>query len=425
MFDYLWQFVLDLLYDFWERWEWTLLLIPISAAIIGWGTNVLAIKMTFYPVNFIGIGVKGLKPIGWAGFPAIGWQGIIPAKAGEMAAKAVDLITAKLIDVEEQFAKINPQMVAKEMEAAILPLTRQIIDETMQESLPLWKILSQKRKEAIYERAAKEIPQVTEEIIQEVKQNISEIFKLKEMAVSHLSQNKDLLNHIFLRVGHKEFKFIEYSGFYFGGLFGLIQMLIWAYVKVWWILPLGGLIVGYFTNILALRMIFWPSNPIKLLGLTIQGLFIQRQKEVSKEYAKIIADNVMTMPNIFEAMFKGPSSDRLVSIIEKHVSEGVDHTAGFSSSLIKFTSGTKTYDLIKQTAANRFVEAIPQHIHHIFDYARQALGIEHTLRQKMSQLPPDEFAGFLRPVFQADEWKLILVGAILGMLAGVLQLPFV
>jgi hypothetical protein len=40
----------------------------------------------------------------------------------------------------------------------------------------------------------------------------------------------------------------------------------------------------------------------------------------------------------------------------------------------------------------------------------------------MSNLSPEEFQGFLRPVFQEDEWKLILVGAVLGVLAGVLQL---
>jgi uncharacterized membrane protein YheB (UPF0754 family) len=421
----MWDLIQFVYTDFINRWEWSLLIIPGSAAVIGWGTNVLALKMTFYPVNFIGIGVKGLKPIGWAGIPAIGWQGIIPSKAGIMAGKAVDMITSKLIDVEEQFAKINPKVVAKEMEAVMLPLCRRIIDETMTQELPLWKMLSDKRKEAIYERAAKEIPLVTEEIIQEIKDNIAEIFLLKEMAIKYLTENKSLLNEIFLRVGEKEFKFIEYSGFYFGGIFGVVQMLLWMYYQAWWQLPLGGLVVGYYTNVLALRMIFWPTNPIRFLGLKIQGLFIQRQKEVSKEYAKIVASNVMTMPNIFEAMFKGPASDRLVTIIERHVSEGVDNTAGFSSTLIKFTSGTKTYDNIKRIAAQRFVEVIPQHIHYIFDYAEQALAIEYTLRKKMSELPPDDFANFLRPVFQEDEWKLIVVGAILGLLAGLIQIPFV
>ena len=40
----------------------------------------------------------------------------------------------------------------------------------------------------------------------------------------------------------------------------------------------------------------------------------------------------------------------------------------------------------------------------------------------MQALSPEEFEGVLRPAYQADEWKLILVGAILGMTAGFGQL---
>jgi uncharacterized membrane protein YheB (UPF0754 family) len=81
--------------------NYAILLIPFISAIIGWGTNVLAIKMTFYPLEFIGFQF-GVKPIGWSGFPPIGWQGIVPSKAGVMAGKATDMITTKLIDIEEQ-----------------------------------------------------------------------------------------------------------------------------------------------------------------------------------------------------------------------------------------------------------------------------------------------------------------------------------
>ena len=43
---------------------WQYLSIPVIAALIGWTTNWLAIKMTFYPLEFVG------KP------PLLGWQGI-------------------------------------------------------------------------------------------------------------------------------------------------------------------------------------------------------------------------------------------------------------------------------------------------------------------------------------------------------------
>ena len=85
--------------DFWNDNQSLLiyLAIPITSALVGWLTNVVAIKMTFYPLNFIGI-----KPIGW--------QGIIPSKAAKMSSISVDLWTSKLINVKELFAKINPDV---------------------------------------------------------------------------------------------------------------------------------------------------------------------------------------------------------------------------------------------------------------------------------------------------------------------------
>jgi uncharacterized membrane protein YheB (UPF0754 family) len=410
------DFIISLFQTYYlERFRWLDLVIPIVSAIVGWGTNVLALRMTFYPLEFVGWKTKNGKPL-------IGWQGIIPSKGASMASKAVDMITGKLIDVEEQFARINPKVVAKEMEPRMLDLTREIMEEAMNQEVPLWKLLGKKQKEIIFQRAAAEIPKVTEEIMEDVKNNITEIFNLKKMAVDHLTQNKELMNRIFLEVGHKEFKFIEYSGFYFGFLFGVIQMLIWIPFGALWQLPLGGLVVGYLTNILALRMIFTPAEPKYIGGLKVQGLFIKRQKEVSKAYAKIIADNIMTMPNIFDAMFDGTASDRLIEIVQDHVEESVEATAGMSSALIRITSGSDSFDRIKEIACRRFTDEIPEHIHLIFDYAKQALDIEHTLHHKMASLPPEDFVGFLRPVFQEDEWKLILVGAILGMVAGLLQL---
>lgn len=402
---------------YYQRFEWHLLFLPFIAGIIGWGTNILALKMTFYPLEYIGIQ--------WNGFRIFGWQGIVPEKAGTMASKAVDLITTKLIDIEDQFSKINPRVVAKEMEPRMLDLTRQIFEEALSQEIPMWKLLSGKQKDAIFQRAVKEIPKVTEEVMEDVKNNITDIFNLKKMAVDQLIKNKNLLNRIFLEVGHQEFKFIEQSGFLFGALFGIIQVIIWIPFPFWWVLPLGGLVVGYLTNWLALKLIFNPIEPIYFMGIKFQGLFIQRQKEVSKGYSRIISEKIMTMPKIFDAIFYGPASNRLVEIIERHVNEGIDNTAGYSSAFIRITSGSESFDRVKNVACRRLLEEIPEHIHLVFDYAKQALDIEHTLNEKMSELPPNEFVGFLRPVFQEDEWKLILVGATLGLIAGFMQIPII
>ena len=79
---------------------WLYLSMPLISALVGYATNVIAIKMMFYPVEFFG------KP------PLLGWQGIIPRRAAKMAAISVDTITTHLITQEEIFDRLDPDRVA-------------------------------------------------------------------------------------------------------------------------------------------------------------------------------------------------------------------------------------------------------------------------------------------------------------------------
>ena len=61
---------------------WLWLVIPLVSGLVGWGTNWLAIQMTFYPLEFWPLRVWQMEG---SPFGLFGWQGIIPAKAGQMA----------------------------------------------------------------------------------------------------------------------------------------------------------------------------------------------------------------------------------------------------------------------------------------------------------------------------------------------------
>ncbi len=55
----------------------------------------------------------------------------------------------------------------------------------------------------------------------------------------------------------------------------------------------------------------------------------------------------------------------------------------------------------------------------------RARAVESIMVERMIALSSEEFQDLLRPCFQEDEIKLILVGAFLGMTAGFCQLVFV
>ena len=396
----------------WQEYQSLLiyLAIPITSALVGWLTNVVAIKMTFYPIHFIGI-----KPFGW--------QGIIPSKAAKMSSISVDLWTSKLINVKELFAKINPKKVAKEMLPEFDRISKEIMDEIMHEQAPeIWSRVPESVKKLAYSRISKDLPEIVTEMMTDIKDNIDEMFDIKDMVIKRLTKDKGLLNDMFLQVGDEEFKFIERSGFTFGFLFGIVQMLVWYFYPKFWILPLFGLLVGYATNWLALKLIFNPIEPISFLGVTYQGLFIKRQNEVSKEYAYMLAHDIFTFDRIFASIITGPTKDRFVNLITDHANHAIDEAAGLSKPVITLVAGKRSYEKIKNIAIDKTLKELPNSVKPVFPYAEKAMDLENIFRTRMQKLPPRDFVDFLRPVFQEDELKLILVGAVLGMGAGIGQL---
>ncbi len=388
--------------------------IPVTSAIIGWATNVLALKMTFYPVEFIGI-----KPF-------LGWQGIIPSKAAKMAKLSVDLWTTRLVDVKELFAQIDPAQVAEEMRPQFDRISKEIMDEFMADQMPeVWSRLPDSVKKVVYARISRDMPKIVNDIMSDVKENIEDVFDLKRMVVERLMQDKSLLNEIFLKCGREEFKFIERSGIYFGFLFGLVQMAVWYLYDAWWILPVFGLLVGYATNWLALKLIFEPVKPIKIFGRDFQGLFITRQNEVSAEYAAMLANEIFTFDRIFAAIINGPTKEKFVDMISVHAKNAIDEGVGISKPVVKLIAGKRNYDKMKDLVVEKTIKELPSSVKPVFPYAEEAMDLETVFREKMQALSPPEFVDFLRPVFQEDELKLILTGAFLGMAAGFGQLIFV
>lgn len=392
-----------------ESWLYTI--IPFTSALIGWGTNWVAVKMMFYPIEFV-----GRRPY-W------GWQGIIPANAPRMANIAVDLMLAKLLSVEDIFAKLDARRMSEAMEHRLDEMMEQIISEVMRDRAPrVWEMLPQWVKDNIYQEVGKDAPDTIAYIVEDVKNDISEVFDLEKMITDALIEEPALLNEIFQKAGQKEFEFLIRSGVYFGFLFGIPSMVVWIFSHTWWTLPVGGLIVGYATNWLALKMIFEPQQPKKIGFLTWQGLFLRRQQEVAAVYAELANAKLLTAEKITDTILRGPASDRLFVIIERHVNRMIDEHAGIAKPYIVLGIGTQEYIGLKQQVCDKIMAYAPKPMRHTYAYVEQTMGIEEILRTKMEGLSPAEFEGVLRPAYQQDEWKLITVGAALGMLAGFLQL---
>ncbi|WP_211253613.1 DUF445 domain-containing protein [Alkanindiges illinoisensis] len=393
---------------------WLYLSIPFISGFIGYVTKVIAIQMMFAPLEFKGIRLFGLP---------IGWQGIVPRKAEKMATVAVELMTSKLIRPEEIFARLDPKRIAKEIELPMMAAAAEITREVAQEYQPgLWEGMPEFARKRLIRRVQAKAPEIVEHIMTEVQKDVVHYFDIKHMVISNLLKDKRLLNDIFKKVGKQEFKFFSNAGFFFGFGIGVVQMVCWVLFKQPWMLPAFGGFVGFFSDWIALQMMFRPLRPKKIMGFTIQGLFIKRQNEVAADYAALISKQLLTSRNMMEELFSGTHSARVIELVSRHVKQEIDLQAGIVRPLVVYAMGGEKYQRLKEQVATRIMAQLPETMKHVESYAEDAMDVRNTLVTRMQQLTPEEFEGMLRPAFKEDEWSLIIVGAVLGFLIGEMQI---
>ncbi len=383
---------------------------PIVAAIIGYTTKLLAIRMMFEPIDFVGIR------------PYLGWQGIVPAHAARMAAISCETITSKLLSPRDVFSRLDSDRVTEEIRGSLLFDIEFITHEVMNQYQPgLWNSLPKPVRRLIVARVKEEAPAVVRQVMEDVKENLDSVFDLKAMVIRNLLERRELLNRIFREAGSAEFRFIARSGIYFGFILGVVQAVVWMLTHSPLVMPLFGLFVGWFTDWLALKMLFNPKEEKRILWFRWQGLFLKRRKEVSEAYGALIAKELITAHNIIDAVLRGPLSDRLFGMVQRHIQRLVDEQSLLVKPFVLFAIGSEKYQEMKATVTQKTLERLPETLRAAEPYAEEAMDIRNTLVSKLKELSPVEFEGILRPAFQQDEWKLIAVGAALGFLIGELQ----
>lgn len=190
-------------------------LLPFIAALIGWVTNYLAIKMLFHP--------RVEKRV--LGFRI---QGVFPKRQKDLANKLGQIVSDELFSMEDVKARL--------VESAHAPETRQLIeskiDEFLKEKLPsavpmvamfMNSDLAEKIKRTLASSLSEAIPHLVD-MLGEKLDDAVDVHEIVRQKVEGFSSDK--LEEILFAIMSKEFRFIEIIGAVLGFVIGVIQVLL-------------------------------------------------------------------------------------------------------------------------------------------------------------------------------------------------------
>jgi uncharacterized membrane protein YheB (UPF0754 family) len=412
-----------------------LISVPIFTGAIGYATNWSGVWMLFKPLRFRGIRIPGVAPLVHVlprkiqAIPGlmvggVGWQGIVPSRAAKMGSISVDKGIAKVGSPKEFYSQLQPERIAEHILERARPDMRELVEKVMEREHPqLWHDLPPQAREEVHRRVQKELPEIVHDVTDEIGENIDQLLDVKLMVIRHLEAHPELANRVFTEVGERELKLIVNFGWWFGLALGVpVAFVSVILLPYWWVLPILGVIVGWVTNLLAIKIIFEPEEPKKFGPFKLHGLFLKRQDKAADVYAEVIAGDVVTMKNIAEQLLHGPSSDRTRLMIENALRPALDRGLGRAHSAVRVAVGAREYDAVRDSLAEEGVEYTMTPLTDDELNEEQRERVHELIADRTRELSHPDFAEMLRSAIREDEWLLYLHGAVLGFVGGLVHL---
>jgi len=345
--------------DFWA----VLSIIPVTA-FVTWAHVWMALKMVFYPIKFWGFHLGPLP---------VGWQGIVPRKAGRISGIITDNTLSKLGSLREFLEAMDPEDMARIIGEQVGFELEHLIDEVMiDRNAVLWENLPYSIKRRIY----------------------------AQMVVW------------FVVPWHWTVPF-------WAAIWGFLT----NWIAIWMVFnPIEPHYIRY-PQIFRLtkdRKFPWIVPVLRIGTYNVQGAFMKRQEEVSDVFSSVVTEDLITLKSIMTEMMYGPRKDKTRRIVKRHINEIMETPLVRTS--LQLSLGPREYARLKTDLIDRSIEITMGPVCDPALNASRAQKIFQMFKERIRELTPKEFQNLLRPAFQEDEWILIVLGGVTGFIAGTIHL---
>lgn len=187
------------------------------------------------------------------------------------------------------------------------------------------------------------------------------------------------------------------------------------------IFPVVGALVGWFTNWLAIRMLFRPRRPVNILGWSLQGVIPRRHAQLAERIAETVENSLLTQEDLEEAMSGVRWHEEVDRLIRK-----VLHDRG-PGGILKMIPGISQawnnviLPSLQEVLSREVIRFLDRYRASFVSKLRDSVDIREIVRIRVERFELEALEGLVLSVARREFGHIQWVGAVTGALIGVIQ----
>ena len=192
-----------------------------------------------------------------------------------------------------------------------------------------------------------------------------------------------------------------------------------------WTLPLVGAFVGYCTNWLAVRMLFRPREPVKLLFFTVQGLIPRKRKEVAETIAHLVEDYLLKTEDVGRLVNDPTIASKLRERLDARLKVLIED--GIYSLVPPEFSGFVTPEMLgrfRATVLDRIIVDLPGMVNNMRGELKESHRMRELIEERVNEFDIHKLNKMIEMVSSSGFKRIEILGGVLGAVIGCIQWGF-
>jgi uncharacterized membrane protein YheB (UPF0754 family) len=184
--------------------------------------------------------------------------------------------------------------------------------------------------------------------------------------------------------------------------------------------PFISALIGWFTNWVAVKMLFYPRMERRIMFMRIQGVFPKRKKVLGERLGKIVAKELFSKEVIKEKIDNEDVRAQLKGAILKEVENYLEEMRK-SNKLLAMVAGEGVVQNIKGKVGEKLDELIPKLMGQFANRIDEQLHIEQIVADRVDKFSHERLEQVLNAVMDQELKFITQLGGWLGFVVGLVQ----
>lgn len=184
------------------------------------------------------------------------------------------------------------------------------------------------------------------------------------------------------------------------------------------VLAVVGAMIGWVTNILAIKLLFRPIKSVNILGIKIQGLIPKRKNEIAKNIGEIVENELLSMDDIIENVLTPENIDQVKYILKTRTKQVITEKVP-SIIIAPFKDKISLYvDNMIDEEGDGIIEELMDRVN---DKNKNGIRLAKIVEEKVNTFELEKIENIIISVAKKELKHIEVLGGVLGFLIGIVQ----